>query len=524
MCWHLAVQSLVLVDALAAQNRSISSMERPLRTLEIMPGTLRNCRNFLDVILFCALTAMTSQAQTLTTLATFNGTNGANPLGLTQGFDGNFYGTTLNGGTQNDGTAFKMTPAGVLTTLHNFCSEGSCADGYWPEGRITEASNGDLYGPTDEGGSGIGVVYRVTSTGTFTVLYNFCVTWPSCADGVSPTSLMQGRNGKLYGTTFGARTVPYFGTVFELSLSGTLTTLHTFSGPDGSYPLGPLLQASNGNLYGTTSEGGSSTNCPYDGLVGCGTVFQITPSGKFTTLHVFDGSDGALPGYGGSLIEGTDGNLYGTASDGGGSLQCPSGCGTIFKISPAGKFTTLYNFCSQTNCADGSIPVESLVEGTDGNLYGTTMEGGNSNNGGTIFEITPQGVLTTLYDFCSQPNCADGLGSEAALIQATDGNFYGTTEWRGTNNSGTIFRFSVGLGRFVKLVQNAAKVGQTIGIYGQGLTGTTGVFLNGSPASFEVLSDTIIRATVPAGATTGFVAVNTPNGILRSNAPFHVIP
>ena len=493
-----------------------------------MLGILRSCKSFCGVSLFCAVTALALQAQTLTTLAQFNGTNGANPLGIIQGFDGNFYGTTLNGGTQNYGTAFKMTPAGVLTTLHSFCSETNCIDGWWPEGRLTQASNGNFYGPTDNGGTGAlssGVIYRITRKGDFTVLYNFC-SLPNCADGVIPISVIQATNGNLYGVTFGApnKQYNYLGTVFELTLNGTLTTLHTFTGPDGSYPQGPLLQASNGNLYGTTSQGGSSTTCPYDTFVGCGTVFQITPSGKFTTVHIFDGSDGALPGYGGSLIEGNDENLYGTATDGGGTTQCASGCGTIFKISPTGKFTTLYNFCSQPNCADGATPVESLVLGTDGNIYGTTMQGGNSADGGTIFKITPQGVLTTLYDFCSQSSCADGAAPEAALIQATDGNFYGTAEWRGTNGSGTVFRFSMGLGPFVKLVQNTGKVGQAIGIYGQGFTGTTGVSLNGTPASFKVLSDTLIRAIVPAGATTGFVTVNTTSGTLKSNVPFRVTP
>lgn len=418
-----------------------------MRIQEIKLGTLRSCKSLCGVIFFCALTAIASQAQTLTTLATFNGTDGANPLGLIQGFDGNFYGTTLGGGTQNEGTAFKMTSAGVLTTLHTFCLTG-CLGGWWPEGRLTQASNGSFYGPTDTGGAfGSGVIYKMTSAGNFAVLYDFC-SQPNCADGVGPISVIQAGNGSLYGTTFGAtnKMYDYLGTVFKMTLNGTLTTLHTFSGLDGSYPLGPLLQASNGNLYGTTSEGGSSTTCPYDSFVGCGTVFQITTSGRFTTLHVFDGSDGAFPGYGGSLVAGSDGNLYGTAMYGGSSTQCTWGCGTIFKIAPAGKFTTLYNFCSQTNCADGGTPVESLVQGTDGNIYGTTMGGGNSNSGGTIFRITPQGVLTTLYDFCSQPNCADGLGPEAALIQATDGNFYGTTEWDGTNMSGTVFRFSMGSG------------------------------------------------------------------------------
>ena len=152
-------------------------------------------------------------------------------------------------------------------------------------------------------------------------------------------------------------------------------------------------------------------------------------------MHIFDGSDGALPGYEGSLIESADGNLYGTATYGG-----SAGSGTIFKISPAGEFAMLYSFCSQISCADGTYPAESLALGTDGNFYGTTIASGNSSRSGTIFKITPQGVLTTLYDFCSQPNCADGSSPQAALIQATDGNFYGTTtSGGGSSSSGTIF-------------------------------------------------------------------------------------
>jgi uncharacterized repeat protein (TIGR03803 family) len=217
--------------------------------------------------------------------------------------------------------------------------------------------------------------------------------------------------------------------------------------------------------------------------------------------------------------------LYGTAADGGTTTQCDFGCGTVFKITPAGKFTTLYNFCSQTNCVDGASPSESLVLGTDGNFYGTTVAGGNSGGFGTIFKITPQGELTTLYDFCSQPNCADGSYPQAALIQATDGNFYGTaTSGGGTSGSGSIFRFSMGLGPFVKLVREYGKVGQAEDIVGQGFIGTTGVFLNGTPASFTVVSDTFVRATVPTGAKTGFVTVVTPSGTLKSNVPFRVIP
>jgi len=298
-----------------------------------MTCAARSRKVFYGVILSCLVTAIVANAQTLTTMATFDGTNGSQPLGLIQGFDGNFYGTTLQGGTTNWGIAFKMTPAGVLTTVHNFCSMAGCLDGSWPEGRMTQATDGNIYGPTDNNGTGgAGVIYKITSAGKFAILHEFCLT--DCSDGVIPTSVVQARNGNLYGTTFGAHnSYSLLGTVFGLTLGGKLTTLHTFIGTDGAYPAGPMMQASNGNFYGTTQAGGSSTVCFLLLFGGCGTIFQITPSGTLTTLHSFDGSDGSLPGYGGALIEGVDGNLYGTTTAEGG--ESANG-GTIFKINPAG--------------------------------------------------------------------------------------------------------------------------------------------------------------------------------------------
>jgi uncharacterized repeat protein (TIGR03803 family) len=479
------------------------------------------------IFLFSAAAAITSPAQTFTTLLDFNYTNGETPLGLVQGFDGSFYGTTQAGGANGVGTAFKVTSAGTLTTLHSFCSKRSCTDGELPGAALALAVNGDFYGPTNGGGTGLGVTFRITSGGKFSVLYAFCSV-AGCVDGENPKEVVQGRSGNLYGTTpYGG--AGFLGTVYELTQSGTLTTLHGFSGPDGSFPASALIQATNGNFYGTTILGGSNTGCAGGGTNNCGTVFEMTPSGTLTTLHSFSGTDGQ-PGYGGALIEATDGNFYGTTEGGGtgtSSLFCPSGCGTVYRISPAGKFATLYDFCSQRNCSDGAVPNASLVQGTDGNFYGTTFYGGNSTGNGTIFKITPQGVLTTLYDFCTQQNCTDGASPSAALMQATDGNFYGTTANGGLNSNpgwGTIFRLSMGQGPFVKLMRTLGKVGQSGGILGQGFTGTSGVFLNGTPASFTVLSDTYIQAIVPAGATSGFVTVSTPTGTLTSNVVFHVGP
>jgi len=221
----------------------------------------------------------------------------------------------------------------------------------------------------------------------------------------------------------------------------TLTTLHMFAGypSDGGAPNAGLVQATDGNFYGTTYAGGTSGNCQG----GCGAVFRITSGGTLTILHSFDFYHGASPSS--ALVQGTDGNFYGTTYGGGANQYY----GTVFKITPGGTFTLLYSFCAQTNCVDGSMPYAGLVRATDGNFYGTTLEGGShtgcslgSGSCGTVFKITPGGALTTIYNFCSQPNCADGGNPYAGLVQAGDGNFYGTTFDRGANGYGTVFKIT----------------------------------------------------------------------------------
>jgi uncharacterized repeat protein (TIGR03803 family) len=244
---------------------------------------------------------------------------------------------------------------------------------------------------------------------------------------------------------------------------------------------------------------------------GCGTVFKITPLGKLTTLYSFcslvNCADGSGPGA--SLVQAANGNLYGTTGGGGANFYG----GTVFEIAPD-KLSTLYSFCALDNCADGEFP-NSLIQSTDENFYGTT--GGGGAGDGTIFEITPAGAITTLYDF-------NGGGfPDAGLLQATNGIFYGTTNFGGANDDGTVFSLSTGLGPFVSFLHNPAKVAQQFGILGQGLTGTTNVSLNGIPASFTFKFDTLLIATVPSGASTGYVTVTTPSGTLTSNVPFHVI-
>ena len=205
----------------------------------------------------------------------------------------------------------------------------------------------------------------------------------------------------------------------------TFKTIASFGGTNGARPDAVLVQGTDGNFYGTTVTGsGNSYN---------GAVFKVTPAGKLTMLYRFCSQtncvDGSFP-YAG-LVQATDGNFYGTTEQGGANnndSSCfDSGCGTVFKITSTGKLTTLYSFCAQSNCSDGSAPVAALVQARSGNLYGTTAHGGANVDAGTVFRITPRGDLTTIYNFCSQSNCTDGGAPQAGLIQAKDGNLYGTT-------------------------------------------------------------------------------------------------
>lgn len=233
--------------------------------------------------------------------------------------------------------------------------------------------------------------------------------------------LIQGRDGDFYGTTGGGGALGY-GTIFKIDASGNLTTLHSFSESDGANPYAPLIQAADGDFYGTTSVGGPSSNCyPYGG---CGTIFKIDASGNFTLLHLFSGPDGALSHSG--LIQARDGNFYGVTS---GNATFP---GTVFKMDPSGKVTVLHSFTCLDG--DGCAPYGSLLQASDGSLYGTTSAGGAFNDG-TVYKIDTSGNMTILHSFSG----ADGSGPEASLIQAGNGDFYGTT-WGGASNDGTIFR------------------------------------------------------------------------------------
>ena len=321
----------------------------------------------------------------------------------------------------------------TLTTLHTFTG------GHEPYADLIQVTNGDLYGTASSGGAhGFGTVFRISTSGTQAdTLYSFCAQ-PNCADGESPTSnLVQSTTGELYGTTLlgGANVAPRGlsgdGTVFKITQAGKLTTLYRFCAQPECTD-GSLPQA--GLIQATNGDlYGTTFN---GGVNNAGTVFKITPSGTLTTLYSFcaqpNCTDGRLPD--GGLVQASDGHLYGTTQNGGSNDK-----GTIFKITLTGQLTTVYRFCAETGCADGQSPRAALVQAINGDFYGTATAGGAVTGEGTVFRMTPAGKLTTLHEFCVESGCTDG-SVPSGLVLATDGNLYGTTGGGGLCcNRGTVF-------------------------------------------------------------------------------------
>jgi uncharacterized repeat protein (TIGR03803 family) len=362
--------------------------------------------------------------QSETVLHSFGkGTDGNTPLAApVLDTEGNLYGTTINGGTYTQGTVYKVTPSGTETILHSFDVNGH--DGADPAGGLVRDTKGNLYGTAEGGGTdGCGAVFELTASGTETILYSFEV---NGTDGCFPIAgLVRDTKGNLYGTTeFGGVnpcSAENCGTVFELTSSGRETILHNFenNGTDGNFPVSGLVRDTKGNLYGTTASGGT-----YD----LGTVFELTPSGTETILHSFgQGKDGTNPRAG--LILDTKGNLYGTTANGG-----TYNLGTVFELTLSRKEKVLHNFGKGK---DGTNPLASLLFDTKGNLYGTTANGG-AYNLGTVFELAPSGTETILYSFGGNPT--DGYYPGAPLVFDTKGNLYGTTEVGGAYGYGTVFK------------------------------------------------------------------------------------
>jgi len=439
--------------------------------------------------------AATSIAQTVKVQYTFNGEGATaypDQVTLAQGRDAKLYGTA-EGGANSAGEEFRDFED-LLSAIHLFDTTG----GATPVAGVLLSSDGTFYGTTPFGGSaGAGVLYRVTSSGVFSVLHDFT----GGADGGYPAAPpIEASDGNLYGTTSGTSTIA--ATVYRYDRAGSFATLRQLQQTEGTFVSAPLVQGTDGNLYGVAPLGGAKN---------CGSVFKLTPQGAMLFVRSFPcGAAGSIPM--GSLTQASDGNFYGTTEFGGTAVNQ---FGTVFRITPTGKVSRLYSF---QGGSDGANPFAGLAQSTDSKLYGVAALGGDSNSG-TLFQISTAGEFKALHSFTRE----EAFSAIASLMQHTSGLFYGTSTKGGANAFGTIYSLDMGLGPFVTFVQPTGKVGQKAQILGQALTGTTSVTFNGVPATnFKVSSDTFMTAVVPDGATTGPVVVKTPTGSLTSNVSFRV--
>ena len=387
------------------------------------------CALLLLLNAFCA-----SAGVTFTNLHSFDASTFAN--GLLLGADGFFYSVIYSGGTNASDSILRLTSDGTVTKLISF--NGTNGSGLTAP--IMWGGDGNFYGTTSAGGTNgnWGTVFKINGSGILTSLISFNKT-----NGAVPLALVRGFDGNLYGVTWygGTNFLPIgAGTFFKITTNGTFTSLYSFGSIpdpsrspsrslDGTRPgLGLVQSKYDGNFYGTTLEGGT-------GEFGMnGTIFRITPNGSLVTLFSFNGTNGASPM---PLVQGLDGNFYGATSDGGTN---GTNDGTIFKFTTNGALTSLASF---EGTGQGANP--TLMMGADGNFYGTTLFGG-TNGSGTIFRMTITGKLTILHTFSAlndNTNADGGQPAYHALVQGNDGNLYGTTGTGGTNGRGTFFRLSV---------------------------------------------------------------------------------
>ncbi len=402
-----------------------------------IPAVLRASATLLASVFVLA------RAYSQETLYSFTGAPGQF-ITLMLATNGDFYGTTSAGGTGGYGTVFTMTTNGDFTTLVSFAN----TNGSLPsKGGLIQASDGNFYGTTYNGGNlaqggglGLGTVFKMTPAGVLTRLHVFGGT-----DGGHPSAaLVQASDGNFYGTTYWGGNLAHgggsgLGAVFKITPAGVFTPLYAFSGTDGGHPDAGLVQGSDGTFYGTTYYGGDLA-APLGGGNGLGTVFSITTNGQFTLMVAFNGDNGGNPDAG--LVKASDGNFYGTTYWGGDlTLNGGSGLGSAFQFTPDGGFTLLATF----NATNGGHPSAGLAQGNDGNFYGTTYWGGdltvNGGNGfGSVFKMTSDGTVTTLVAFTG----GNGAYPYFGVLQASDGSLYGTTSQGGAGGGGTIYRLAIG--------------------------------------------------------------------------------
>lgn len=420
-----------------------------------------------------------------------NGCNGGQPGLLAQGEDGILYGSLQSGTSKSGyGTVFDYTPGGTVSTLHRFRGD----DGFSPQSGLTLGFDGAFYGTTTNGGPlRLGTVFRL-SGGRVKILHDFT----DGTDGAYPWAPpVQTPDGKLYGVTFNG-TNP--GTVYQLSPHDHFSIIATLP----SKSQAPLLMATDGNFYGTSQYGGTYNQ---------GTFFRLSVKGKLTIIHSFDGStEGSIPI--GSLMQAADGKFYGTTSAGGSFSQ-----GIVYQIASDGTYNVLHNFQDAT---EGSGSVSGLVQASDNFLY-SVMPLGGAYGYGTLYRINTTGTkFKVLHTF----KYGSGAYPTSTPTLYTDGTIYGLTTNGGTQENGAngvLFSLTNGLRPFVALQLWAGPVGTTVGILGQGFSTATGVKFGSAAATFNVVNDTYMTATVPAGATTAKVTVLEPSGNLATLRKFKVL-
>ncbi len=433
-------------------------------------------------------------AQTVSTIVNFNGANGANPYFTTfvQGRDGRLYGTTYGGGANDLGAVIKINLSdNNSVVLHSF----SGADGSYPGAGLTLATNGNYYGTTVMGGSNnLGVVYSITPSGALTVLHNFA----GGSDGEYPYGPpIQAIDGNFYGATSGTPDSSNEATIYKLTSTGAYSVIYSFSQSTTGVGVYGLVQGSDGNLYAAANGGGAYN---------AGTIVKVTTAGLLKETHTFnpawDGGHGPFYPVAIPMVA-SNGILYGTTQDGG-----VYGQGTIYDINSIFGLDDFYSFGDGTT--DGRNPNAGLAQGNDGNLYGVSY---------TFPEIYSWNLGNSTYGVLASLSEGQFI---ATPMQDTNGIFYGVSQIDGTHNEGYVYSFNNGLSPFVAFVKPRGAVGASVEILGQGFTGSTSVTFNAVPATFSVVSDTYMTATVPAGATTGPVVVATPAATLTSNKNFTV--
>lgn len=403
------------------------------------------------VILAVAAFAPRGEARTFKVLYSFcsqpNCADGATPQpGLVMDAAGNLYGATAAGGSRGGGgTVFKLTASGGETVLHSFRTVAGSPPNVYPSIAFVGLTS-SLYGTTAAGGAhGMGTIFKISPSGHKTVLYSFCAE-ANCADGARPGGgLAIDGAGNLYGNAENGGTGS--GVVFKLSPGGALSILYNFCSlsdcADGRTPIGPLLLDAAGDLFGTTNAGGNRGQDPFPDDQGPGTVFGVTQNGELTDLWSFCSlaacRDGYMPASG--IITDGAGNFYGTTPEGGRRVPNGSRGGTVFKLTPSGQETVLYRFCRKLDCFDGLTPAGGLLMDQSGNLYGATAAGGEFHNG-TVFVLTPSGKRRTLHSFCAEAECVDGAAPVGGLIMDAAGNLYGVTSNGGAGSTGTVFEIA----------------------------------------------------------------------------------